>query len=63
MITSEAQKRATQKYISEKTYAMRIYTDKKNKQILQAHAAAMGESLNAFVNRAIAEALERDKVN
>jgi uncharacterized protein (DUF1778 family) len=34
---------------------------KGKKSELQTHAQARGESLNGFVNRAIAETLERDK--
>jgi len=33
---------------------------KGKKEILQAHAAKNNEALNAFVNRAIDEAMERD---
>lgn len=32
-----------------------------NKAALEVHAADMGESLNAFVNRALREAMERDR--
>ena len=38
-----------------------IRVTKGKKTDLQTHAAMMGESLNRFVNRAIDEALERDK--
>ena len=31
------------------------------KEALKEHAAANGESVNAFINRAIQEAMERDK--
>ncbi|MCD8051830.1 MAG: hypothetical protein LUE89_09155 [Clostridiales bacterium] len=34
---------------------------KGQKEAVREHAEAMGESLNAFVNRAIREAMERDK--
>lgn len=34
---------------------------KGQKEIIQAHAKANGESVNAFIGRAIAEAMERDK--
>ena len=36
---------------------------KGRKAQVQAHAAARGESLNGFVSRAIAEAMERDRVS
>lgn len=31
------------------------------KEIVQAHAEAQGESLNAFINRAIKDTIQRDK--
>jgi predicted HicB family RNase H-like nuclease len=37
-----------------------IRVHKGKKEEIQTHAAANGESLNAFVNRAIDEAMERD---
>ena len=44
-----------------KTYdQVRLLVPKGHKAELQAHAAARGESLNGFVNRAIMETLERD---
>ena len=33
---------------------------KGRKDIIKAHAAAQGESVNAFINRAIDETIERD---
>jgi len=44
-----------------KTYdRIETVVPKGQKEELKAHAASMGESLNGFVNRAIAEAIERD---
>ena len=40
---------------------LQTYIAKGQKDILKSHADSMGESLNAFVNRAIAETVERDK--
>ena len=61
MAYTKAQMRATQKY-NDKTYdRIEFKTPKGQKPELQAHAAVMGESLNGFVNRAIREAIERDK--
>ena len=60
---TKAQMRATQKY-NDKTYdRIEFKISKGQKPNLQAHAAAMGESLNGFVNRAIRETLERDMDN
>lgn len=39
--------------------AVRIWP-KGQKDTVKAHAQAQGESLNAFINRAINEAMERD---
>lgn len=40
---------------------LRVVVKKGRKAEIQAHAEAMGESLNAFVGRAINEAMERDR--
>lgn len=37
-----------------------FYVDKGNKDVIKAHAETHGESVNAFVNRAIDETMERD---
>ena len=34
---------------------------KGQKELIQAHAEAQGESTNGFINRAISETMERDK--
>jgi len=59
MPISEARKRANQKYI-DKQGEIKIRMNKDNKVMIQAHAAAQGESVNGFINRAIQEAMERD---
>ena len=59
---SEARKRANAKYNAKKPYdRLEIIVKKGSKNELKAHAAERGESLNGFVNRAINEAMERDK--
>ena len=40
---------------------LRVVVKKGRKAEIQAHAEAMGESLNACVGRAINEAMERDR--
>ena len=40
---------------------MRIRVEKGQREIIRNHAKTQGESLNAFVNRAIMETMERDK--
>ena len=56
---SAAQRRATDKYL-EKFDEMRVRVPAGQKAVTKAHAEAQGESLNAFINRAITETMERD---
>ena len=56
---SEAQRKATDKYL-EKFDEMRVRVPKGRKETVKTHAEAQGESLNAFINRAINETMERD---
>ena len=60
MKQTEAQLRATRKY-HDKLDNLQIRVPKGAKATIAEHAAAQGESLNAFVVRAINEAMERDK--
>lgn len=60
MAISEARKRANQAYI-DKQDELKVRVPKGRKAEIQAHAEAVGESLNAFVGRAINETMERDK--
>ncbi len=61
MTTSEAQKRASKKYVENNLERMNIRVPKGKKDVIKAHADAMGESINGFVNRAIEEAIKKDK--
>ncbi len=47
-------------WIAEKLDRINLTMPKGRKEELKAHAAAQGESVNAFINRAITEAIERD---
>ena len=58
MPVSKAQQKATNKYDR-----VNLTLPKGQKDEIQAHAAAQGESVNAFINRAISEAMERDKAD
>ena len=58
---TEAQAKAANKYLHEKVEDIRIRVPKGQKDIIKAHADAQGESLNAFVVRAINEAMQRDQ--
>ena len=60
MTATEAQKKAVKKYQTEKTDEFKIRVPKGQKDVFKAHADSMGESLNAFVIRAINEAMKRD---
>ncbi len=51
---------ASNKYNAKAYDSLRIVVKKGYKDTVQAHAAAMGESINGFVNRAIREQIQRD---
>ena len=57
---SKAQQRAVHKYVKANYDRLDLTMPKGRKEKLKAHAAAQGESVNAFINRAITEAIERD---
>ena len=61
MPVSKAQQRATNKYITSNYDRINLTVPKGRKAAIQVHAAAQGESVNAFIGRAIEEAMERDK--
>jgi len=45
----------------QKEHLDRINVPKGQKDVIQAHATTHGESITAFINRAIRETIERDK--
>lgn len=55
-----AQKKAQKNYM-EKFARLEIRATKEERATIQAHAAAQGESVNAFIKRAIQETMERDQ--
>ena len=57
---SEAQRRAVAKYNAANYDRVELRLDKGRKGVVKAHADTQGESLNAFINRAITETMERD---
>lgn len=59
-IYTEAQKEATRRYVNS-TDQIRVRTEKGNLEFIKAHANAMGETMGEFVNRAISEAIYRDR--
>ena len=64
MPLSEARKRANKKWNDAngaKRYdRIHLVVEKGKKELIKAHAAAYGASVNDFINRAIEEKIERD---
>ena len=60
MAVSKAQQKAVHKYVKANYDRMELTVPKGRKDTIKAHAAAQGESVNGFINRAIQEAIERD---
>jgi predicted DNA binding CopG/RHH family protein len=54
-----AQKKAQKAYM-QKFARVELRMTLQNRESVQAHAAARGESVNAFINRAIRNQIERD---
>lgn len=63
MAVSKAQQASVNKYIKSNYDRINVTLPKGGRETLKAHAAAQGESVNAFVLRAITEAMERDKAS
>lgn len=57
---TEAAKKATYKQRTEKLDRMEIYVPKGEKETIKEHVKKTGESVSAFVYRAIKEAMEKD---
>lgn len=58
---SEARIKANNRYNAKAYDRINIAAPKGRKAEIKAHAEQRGESINGFVNRAIAETIERDK--
>ncbi len=61
MPASKAHMKATNKWMAKAYDRVNLTMPKGRKNAIQAHAAACGESVNGFINRAISETMERDK--
>ena len=61
MSVSEAQRRAIAKYQRERVEEIKFRVPMGQKQIIQSHAKKTGESVNAFIYRAVREAMKRDE--
>ena len=57
---SKAQQKATAKYMKANYDEFKVRTPKGKKEQVQAHTESTGESVNAFINRAIDHEMERD---
>lgn len=60
MPASKAHIKATNKWMAKAYDRVNLTMPKGKKDIVQAHAAACGESVNGFINRAIDSQMERD---
>ena len=60
MPASKAQQKAVSKYMKENYDVYQIRMKKGQKDTIKAHADSQGESINAFIGRAIAETMDRD---
>lgn len=61
MAVSKAQQKAVNKYMKENYDRVNLTFPKGKKELIKTHAESRGESVNAFINRAIDETMERDK--
>ena len=60
MPASKAQQKAVAKYMKENYDEIKVRVPKGEKAIIKSHADARGEIVNAFINRAIEETLQRE---
>lgn len=58
---SKKQQACVNRYISKSYDRINLTLAKGKKDVLQKHVEMTGESVNGFINRAIDEAIERDK--
>lgn len=57
---SKAQQRAVHKYVKANYDRLELTVPRGRKAEIKAHADSCGESVNAFINRAIGNQIERD---
>lgn len=60
MPVSKAQQKAVTRYMKQNYDEIKVRVSKGQKDVIQAHAAARGESVNGFIGRAITETMDRD---
>jgi uncharacterized protein (DUF1778 family) len=61
MAVSKAQQRAVNKYMSENYDRINLTVPKGQREVIKAHAEAVGKSTNAFIVEAIEEKIERER--
>lgn len=61
MPVSKSQQKAVHKYVKANYDRMELTVPKGRKDEIKAHAENRGQSVNAFINRAIDHEMERDK--
>lgn len=61
MPVSKANQRAVNKYVKNNYDRINVTMPKGKKETIQVYAAAQGESVNGFINRAIDHEMERDR--
>lgn len=61
MPASKAQQKAVNKYMKANYDRFNLLLPKGKKETIQEHTQTTSESMNAFINRAINETLERDR--
>ena len=60
MSPTEAQRKARDKWLNEKVETINLRVPKGKKAIIKEYADKCGESVNAFISRAIDETMERE---
>lgn len=61
MSPTDAQRKARDKWLKEKVEEIKFRVPVGKKSLIQEHAAKNGESVNAFLNRAVEETMARDE--
>lgn len=61
MPVSKAQQKAVHKYVKANYDRIELVVPRGQKDTIRTHATARGESVNAFIARAIRETMERDQ--
>lgn len=63
MALTDAQKKANAKYREKAIKRIPLDVPKEDYENIKGHSEAMGESVNGFIKRAIAETMERDSAD